>query len=443
MRARGPSTRRFAVALALLVVVAGACPAQAWWQLSPLINPNPRDGAAIAYDEGRRRTVMWGGAFDPRWAAAVMEWDGTTWTWALPPVGPPLRRGAAMVYDVARRKCVLFGGIGSSASLLDDTWEWDGTAWTRATPVNRPAPRYGHAMVYDRVRGHVVLFGGRTLFDWANDTWTWDGTAWTRVLPTTSPPARGEHAMVYDEARGRPVLFGGEGATLRDDTWEWQGSTWIRRTPAATPPARAGHAMVYDRGRGRAVLFGGRTTPSARLGDTWEWDGTNWLPSSSAGGPSARAGHAMAHDPARQRTLLVGGDSADETWAFAATRIGTANVARLGTTVAFALQASADVGRPYRVVTGFGSGPTNLGPRTIDVVQDAAFIASATGALPAVFVGYAGVLDGAGAGVASLRVPPFAALSGQVIFTAFVTLDPAAPLGIRSVSNAVRLSIMP
>jgi hypothetical protein len=58
-------------------------------------------------------------------------WDGRAW--AETPSAPPRRRGTAMAYDEARRRVVLFGGEGETG-LLADTWEWDGRQWARVTP---------------------------------------------------------------------------------------------------------------------------------------------------------------------------------------------------------------------------------------------------------------------------------------------------------------------
>jgi hypothetical protein len=60
--------------------------------------------------------------------AQSWTWDGTSW--ARSATAPPRRRGTAMAYDDARRRVVLFGGDGEQG-LLGDTWEWDGRAWAR------------------------------------------------------------------------------------------------------------------------------------------------------------------------------------------------------------------------------------------------------------------------------------------------------------------------
>ena len=63
-------------------------------------------------------------------AAKGWVWNGRVWS--ATPGAPPHRRGTAMAYDEARRRVVLFGGDGE-AGMLDDTWEWNGRQWTRVT----------------------------------------------------------------------------------------------------------------------------------------------------------------------------------------------------------------------------------------------------------------------------------------------------------------------
>ena len=62
--------------------------------------------------------------------AKAWVWNGRAWSET--PTAPERRRGTAMAYDEARRRVVLFGGDGEHG-LLDDTWEWDGREWTRRT----------------------------------------------------------------------------------------------------------------------------------------------------------------------------------------------------------------------------------------------------------------------------------------------------------------------
>ena len=156
--------------------------------------------------------------------------------------GPAPRQSAAMVYDSGRGRTVLFGGLSAAVADLGDTWEWDGANWTLMADSG-PPPRSGSVMAYDAQRSQTVLFSGSNA---APDTWGWDGNNWTQ-LADSGPPKRSFSAMVYDGKRQRSVLFGGSGGpNIRlSDTWQWDGAAWTQ-VSETTPPARDGHSMAYD-----------------------------------------------------------------------------------------------------------------------------------------------------------------------------------------------------
>jgi hypothetical protein len=233
-----------------------------WTQRSPLTNPPKRGGHALAADTARGRVVLFGGGYltpPGTWTyyTDTWEWDGANWIQPLPATNPSGRTWTQMAYDAGRGRVVLFGGADgqNGQSALGDTWEWDGTNWLRRSPTRSPSARHGHAMAYDPARGVVVLFGGGQL----SDTWEWDGANWTQRFPATSPSARSQHGLVYDVARGRLVLFGGTlgGPVYFLDTWEWIGNDWVQRLAAGG--VRGGPA-VYDSGRDRVVQFSGEST---------------------------------------------------------------------------------------------------------------------------------------------------------------------------------------
>jgi|GEM_PF-5891909 len=123
---------------------------------------------------------------------------------------PSPREGSAMAYDEARGVTVLFGGY--DGAHLNDTWTWDGQTWTKvAPPGDSPSPRVYSAMVYDKARGEIVLFGGVHMgSETFSDTWVWDGAAWTLAADEGAGPSdRSDHAMAYDSAAEVVVLFGG------------------------------------------------------------------------------------------------------------------------------------------------------------------------------------------------------------------------------------------
>ena len=94
------------------------------WTQRQDIGPSARAGAAMAHDEERHMTVLFGGdGLDP----GTWEWDGRYWT-QVSDMGPPLRRSAAMAWDSSAKRLILLGGFPMPAveapDALGDTWEW-------------------------------------------------------------------------------------------------------------------------------------------------------------------------------------------------------------------------------------------------------------------------------------------------------------------------------
>src|SRR5262245_36115029 len=82
-------------------------------------------------------------------APAIFSFDSAlaqqpTWTNITP--APVPRTQHAMAYDAGRRVTVLFGGY--NRGLLGDTWEWDGINWKMRNPTTSPPARSGHALAY-------------------------------------------------------------------------------------------------------------------------------------------------------------------------------------------------------------------------------------------------------------------------------------------------------
>lgn len=265
--------------------------------------PALRSGEAIAFDEARGVTVLFGGLN----VGQTWEWDGRSWT-QRPGPGPAVRQFASMVYDSSRRVCVMFGGADSTYTGVSETWEWNGQAWSlRAT--TGPSARYGSAAAFDSARGKVVVFGG---YPFDGTTWEWDGSSWTMVA-STGPAARRFAGMAYDPARQRTVLFGGEGpvGVSRNDTWEWDGVSWTERNTADSPPLLFNRGrLVYDSSRGAIVAYVGHFYDSSPTEPTveqlWVYDGQNWHADHFAE-PTPRTGAVMVHDPINRTSYMFGG----------------------------------------------------------------------------------------------------------------------------------------
>ncbi len=120
----------------------------------------------------------------------------------------------------------------------------------------------------------------------------------------------------------------------------------------------------------------------------------------------------------------------------------TANAApAIGTVVPLLLRAPMQGGKPYLAATSNDLGPIPIGSRHLALGFDGLFVASITGAAPAVFVGYLGMLDPAGAASAALVLPDVAALRGLRLNTAFLVLDGQAPSGVAAISETLRLVV--
>ncbi len=311
--------------------------------------PPPRRYHSMAFDPDRERVVLFGGSdssmLDDTWEFDGEEWEklcgaGTTCT------GPTARRMHAMAYDQVRGRTVVFGGWDGSA-VSDELWEWDGGGWKQVcgsgTLCSGPPAMYGHGMMWDSSRQRVVVFGGCAAGNGTSCTglqdgvWEWNGAQqnWAKVCgqgtACSGPAPRSGHGLVYDGYRRRGVMFGGcisWGGTYcnlpSDEVWEWTGNSWQLVCGGATgcsgPTPLADFAMAFDAGRGTAVVHDGLDVNMIGL-DTWEWTGAGWNLVCGSGthcsGPEARFQHAMAYDSSRDEVVMFGGmylSSYGDTW---------------------------------------------------------------------------------------------------------------------------------
>src|SRR5262249_32293673 len=154
----------------------------------------------MTYDSVRQRLVLFDGE--------TWECGGSSWVQRTPTTAPGSFASAAMAFDAGQQRALLFTG---GMAFTGATWEWDGDDWHQRNPATSPVPRGGHSMAYDCARRRVVMFGGTisVLLGAMADTWEWTGNDWISPSPVVSPNARTGHAMAYDAARQRVVLFGG------------------------------------------------------------------------------------------------------------------------------------------------------------------------------------------------------------------------------------------
>ncbi len=117
---------------------------------------------------------------------------------------------------------------------------------------------------------------------------------------------------------------------------------------------------------------------------------------------------------------------------------------QIGTTVPLSVTAVEDGGLNYQIamsLTGITPG-LPVDRRFIPLIFDPLVLITVNNVLPTVFQNFAGVLPAAGVSTAQLNIPNAAGLVGIKVSGAFVTY-PGGPAGIESISNPLRLTMIP
>ncbi len=122
--------------------------------------------------------------------------------------------------------------------------------------------------------------------------------------------------------------------------------------------------------------------------------------------------------------------------------IAASGVPRPGATVTLDLTATDAPGLHYQFGSSLGAGPILVGKLLLGLARDDLLTVSVFGLWPHVFRDYTGTLDAAGKARATIAIPQYTVLIGARIHTAAVTLDPARPSGIRSVSQTNSFTIV-
>lgn len=125
-----------------------------------------------------------------------------------------------------------------------------------------------------------------------------------------------------------------------------------------------------------------------------------------------------------------------------------------GSTYTLTLTAPEDAGLPYRLAWSFSGSPTPLAMvgtgdwRSVELNPfapgggfDFLYLLSTTAAGAGLFSGTTGTLDTTGAATTSVAIPNIPALSGTRVFAAFVTLEPASPSGLKTLSRRFPVTI--
>ena len=255
--------------------------------------PPARQWASMAFDPTLHALILFGGEtangtlLNDTWA-----WTGASWYQIPVDSSPEPRAGAAMAFDRAG-DLVLFGGtgygpgsgdgttttlapIGSPTITLSDTWEWTSGGWQQApTQATAPPARAGAVISYDGANQSTVMFAGSSTPSGASpakllgDTWTWNGGAWASAKAAHSPSARTAGVADYFPGLHGPLVLGGQGANgALADAWVWSGSDWVQAKVVGADPARAGGAGAYDGRASAMTVFGGSGSTGSTLDDT-------------------------------------------------------------------------------------------------------------------------------------------------------------------------------
>jgi hypothetical protein len=144
-----------------------------------------------------------------------------------------------------------------------------------------------------------------------------------------------------------------------------------------------------------------------------------------------------------QRTLTPRGPVETYSEALLIDGARTAHRASVGARVDLTVISRKDAGLAYQAVSSLGVGPFPLDFRVLDLAPDVLVAASAFGAFPQVFFGYAGFLDAQGEASPRIVIPAAPAFVGLDIYSAFVVIDPSTRAGIGATSNTVKLTLDP
>ncbi|MBN2383944.1 hypothetical protein JXQ70_13795 [bacterium] len=207
-----------------------------WTQIVTTHKPERRCDATMVYDAQINKILLFGGESpgSPHWLSTTWLFDGQDWT-ELDTTSSGLygRDGCKMVYDEGRQRTVLYGGT-AGVEYYNTTWEFYDNTWHQAFPAHNPGQIAYYALAYDHATERTVLYGGGPFAGFTDRTWEYDGSDWIEIQPGFRPPKLIDHSMVYDQKRKHMVMCGGISGFgfMEDGTWFYWGETQTLATPA-------------------------------------------------------------------------------------------------------------------------------------------------------------------------------------------------------------------
>ncbi len=233
-----------------------------WTFMDPSTQPIGRCFADIVYDKGSDRIILFGGfcrdnLYADTWA---YDFNANEWTNMTPPVQPSPRWGHKMIYDEESDLVILFGGSTALPPFpvaVGDTWtyDYDNNTWTNINPSTSPPELINHGLAYDSKSDRTILFGGANsnLIN-QGETWVYNANTntWINEIVSTTLSPRRRFGMVYDKESDRIILFGGcfDDFTSLNETWVYDyqsteentttSTTTITSTPTTTTTSTPG-----------------------------------------------------------------------------------------------------------------------------------------------------------------------------------------------------------
>src|SRR5262249_32548462 len=138
-----------------------------WSDVTPAgVRPTGRTRAMMASDPESHTTVLFGGRHDDVDLDDTWLFKDGAWEEIHPNPSPQARSNAAVAYDAGLGKILIFGGESKMTAMgpadtLGDLWAFDAASstWSPVEPTNPPSPRSGAKMAYDSDREVIVLYG--------------------------------------------------------------------------------------------------------------------------------------------------------------------------------------------------------------------------------------------------------------------------------------------
>jgi len=253
----------------------------------------------------------------------------------------------------------------------------------------------------------------------------------------------------------------------RIGVWDVTSPGSPRRLPDLVPPANTGSPPsparpIFEPGGSFAVVAGSRGVAAApTLNVVAKRSGQPTLVGGIDLGPSRVVGLALTSDATTAYAALHPNQLQEVdvsnpvnpamgrkvTWPFSLVgpivsygELHARGVAVPGGSLWIHIASPRDAGRWYGLAASTSTRPgIAIGSRRIPLNVDAVFLASRN--LPAIFSGFSGRLSSAGQAIAAIHVPKQPALRGIGFHIAGVVLDPAAPFGINTVTNALHVAV--